>query len=168
MTPSALKEIPALIEFLRSANLSEGLVQEFKKTAYENDALNTALTDYFSDKTRANTVPLFIYHEGQNNCIILMADRSTVPPEPGEPGCILSYVRAFGLDETFLHSDCYGQLSCSSCAVEVLAGNPENPTPREEEYDMLDIDEERPPTTFTRLSCQTKIGNDALVIKIRR
>ena len=64
-----------------------------------------------------------------------------------------------GLDETFLCSDCYGQLSCSSCAVEVLAGDIENPTPRDEEYDMLDIDEAKPPTDKTRLKAAACIEN---------
>ena len=89
-------------------------------------------------------------------------------PEPGEPGSLLAYVRAYGYDDAFLCSDCYGQLSCSSCAVDVQIGQPANPTPREEEFDMLDIDLEKPPTEFTRLSCQTIIGQDPLFCLIRK
>lgn len=166
MTQETLNNIPALDSFLSASGLNEEILASFNKTAYENAELYTALNGYFSKKD-TGTTPLFIYNEGKNDCVIVMAESAKMPPEPGEPGCILSYVRAFGLGENFLFSDCYGQLSCSSCAVEVLVGTPENPTPREEEYDMLDIDEERPPTEFTRLSCQTKVGSEALLIKIR-
>ena len=136
------------------------------------DAGNTIqkqLIMFFSQPEKtANFTPIFIYHESQNTISTFMASKHHVPPEPGECGSILSYVRASGKDENYLYSDCYGQLSCSSCAVEILAGTVENPTPREEEYDMLDIDENRPPTDQTRLSCQAKVGSTPLVLKIRK
>ena len=85
----------------------------------------------------------------------------------GEEGSILAYVRTYGFDETFMCSDCYGQLSCSSCAIDVLQGSLKNPSPRDEEFDMLDIDEAKPPTEKTRLSCQAKVGTTPLLVKIR-
>ena len=89
-------------------------------------------------------------------------------PEPGEPGSILAYLRAYGYEEDVLCSDCYGQLSCSSCAVEIHNGSPENTTPREEEYDMLDVDTDKPATEYTRLGCQTIIGRTPLIVTIRK
>jgi ferredoxin len=123
---------------------------------------------YYSDSKMCSFTPLFIYHEASNKLITILADRKTQPEQPGEMGSILAYVRFNEYDDKLLCSDCFGQLSCSSCAVELLAGTPANSTPREEEYDMLDIDEERPPTQLTRLSCQAVVGNDALIIKVRK
>ena len=58
--------------------------------------------------------------------------------------------------------------SCSTCSVEIHNGLPENSTPRDEEYDMLDIDEEKPATKYTRLSCQSIIGDSPLILTIRK
>ncbi|MGA0242182.1 MAG: 2Fe-2S iron-sulfur cluster-binding protein [Candidatus Marinamargulisbacteria bacterium] len=130
--------------------------------------LETALTTYFEHPNDHTTItPLFIFNEITNVLITLLANTTTRPDDTGEPGSILAYIRANGYDDTVLCSDCYGQLSCSSCAVEVIEGVLDNPTPREEEYDMLDIDDAKPPTQYTRLGCQAKIGRAPLVVKIR-
>ena len=70
--------------------------------------------------------------------------------------------------EDFLCSDCSGQLSCSSCAVEVVKGKPKNFDMREEEYDMLSIDPDMIPTNYSRLSCQTLVGTEPLMVIIRK
>lgn len=131
-------------------------------------ALKEALISYFSAPEQATFTPVFIYHEGAETLVTILADQKNTPYEPGETGSILAYVRYSEYDDKLLCSDCFGQLSCSSCAVEVLAGTPENPTPRDEEYDMLDIDKDRPPTQYTRLGCQTVVGKEALVLKVRK
>lgn len=127
-----------------------------------------AMVTYFKEiDTYAHITPIAIYHERSNQMTILLANRQQPPQEPGESGCLLSYVRASGLDDAVLASDCYGQLSCSSCAVDIISGTPKNPFPRDEEYDMLDIDESKPPTKHTRLSCQAIVGDSPLIVIIR-
>ena len=134
----------------------------------QNKTLLNQLNELFLNPDRFETcVPLFVHRELTQDIVVILADKLNIPPEPGEPGSILSYMRSYGYDDTVLCSDCYGQLSCSSCAVEVQGGLPENKTPREEEYDMLDIDDVNPPTKNTRLSCQTILGNKPLVLTIR-
>ena len=144
------------------------IIASFEETLRINQTLNKQLNAYFSNPDQyKNIIPIFIYNERTQDITAILANKYQMPPEPGECGSILSYARAHGKNEDFLYSDCYGQLSCSSCAVEVLAGTVENPIPREEEYDMLDIDEDRPPTEKTRLSCQACVGSTPLVLKIR-
>lgn len=116
----------------------------------------------------SNEIPLIILNDYKDGLTVLFSNTSQQPQEPGEPGSILAYIRAYQLDDSFLCSDCYGQLSCSSCAIEVLKGTLENNEPREEEYDMLDIDDLKPSTTFTRLGCQAVVGTDPLLITIRK
>ena len=159
---------PKLIELLNVANLTTSIIASFEQTLRINQTLNKQLNAYFSNPDQyKNIIPIFIYNERSQDIATILANKYQMPPEPGECGSILSYARAHGKNEDFLYSDCYGQLSCSSCAVEVLAGTVENPIPREEEYDMLDIDEDRPPTEKTRLSCQACVGSTPLVLKIR-
>ena len=135
----------------------------------DGNDIKDALTEYFSSDSLKETItPVWLYHEDENSIATILINQNQAAPEPGEYGSLLAYARAYGYDEKFLCSDCYGQLSCSSCAVEVLQGKAENPTPKDEEYDMLDIDLDRPPTKFTRLSCQTVVGNDPLFCKIRK
>ena len=130
--------------------------------------LQAALSAYFSQPDQyPNVTPIIIYNEQSHELITLMSNNKTLPDETGEPGSILAHVRDNGYTDRVLCSDCYGQLSCSSCAIEVLSGALENPIPREEEYDMLDIDETKPPTEKTRLGCQAQVGSEPLVIKVR-
>jgi ferredoxin len=148
--------------------LDAGVIEAYAGFLINHPKLESALTAYFSDpKSHPNMTPLFIHNEETNELVTLMANNKQSPDEVGEPGSILAHVRNSGFTESFLCSDCYGQLSCSSCAVEVFTGTLENPTPREEEYDMLDIDDAKPPTKHTRLGCQAIIGKDPLVISIR-
>jgi ferredoxin len=134
----------------------------------DGQRIQQTLIQYFDNPDQYPKItPIILYNEESNQIITIMASQENAPPEPGEYGSILSYIRAHGYNDNILCSDCYGQLSCSSCAVEVLAGEVENPEPREEEYDMLDIDEAKPPTKLTRLSCQACIGTTPLVIKVR-
>lgn len=154
-------------EFLLNAGIEDTIVTDFITYLTDsNPSLGESLAAYFENKTGSIT-PVFIYREADKKIVTILANNDQCPDEPGEPGSILAYVRQYGYGDSFMCSDCYGQLSCSSCAVEVLAGKCENPIPREEEYDMLDIDELRPPTEFTRLGCQAVVGSEPLVIKIR-
>ena len=59
-------------------------------------------------------------------------------------------------------------LRAGSTMIEVHNGTPKNNNPRDEEFDMLSIDEERPSTAHTRLSCQTIVGESPLIITIRK
>lgn len=154
--------------FLNRAGLNQNIISTYENWLDSQADLKFAIDTYFKSTTAAKAVPLFIYNEEQNTIVTLFSSKHSQPSEPGEPGSILAYVRANGFGDKFMCSDCFGQLSCSSCAVEILAGTPKNPTPREEEYDMLDIDEQKPPTEKTRLGCQTIIGDEALVIMIRK
>tara|TARA_A100001015_G_C15042784_1_gene740977 strand:- start:5565 stop:6107 length:543 start_codon:yes stop_codon:yes gene_type:complete len=157
-----------VIRLLESANFSKQVINCYVNYLNsDGQAIGNQLIDYKEQAIKKST-PLFIYHEEKNEVITLFASHSATPEDPGEQGSILAYARAYGVSDAFLCSDCYGQLSCSSCAVEVLAGELDNPTPREEEYDMLDIDKEKPPTQFTRLGCQAIVGNNPLVLTIRK
>ena len=151
---------------LISAGISASLVEKYTLFLVENRELSQGLRSFFDGKDKEK-VPLFIYKEASQEIVTLFADQKKCPTEPGEKGSILAYVRQHAYEDDFMASDCYGQLSCSSCAVEVLQGTLYNPDPREEEYDMLDIDLDRPPTRLTRLGCQAIIGDEALVVKIR-
>ena len=154
-------------ELLINAGIDASVVTDYiNYLEQSNPGLAESLSDHFSGRNGSIT-PVFIYREANRQIVTILANDSDCPDEPGEPGSILAYVRQYGHGDSFMCSDCYGQLSCSSCAVEVLSGTCENPTPREEEYDMLDIDELRPPTELTRLGCQAVVGKEPLVIKIR-
>ena len=164
-TPSELKN-EKIRTFLNP--LPEDVVDEYASFLIDQPKLNDALTAYFdAPNNYPNIVPIVIYNELTHEVATLMANKNDAPEEPGEEGSILAFVRSNGYEDPFMCSDCYGQLSCSSCAVEVLTGTLENPVPREEEYDMLDIDESKPPTEKTRLGCQAKVGHTPLVVKIR-
>lgn len=152
--------------FFTHPELTATQSQQLQTFLVDNEKADIACTSFFSGEDTSK-VPLFIVNEAKDTSFILFAKSGEVPPEPGEPGSVLAYVRMYGLGEWFLCSDCYGELSCSSCAIEIYAGSPQNPVPKEEEYDMLDIDELKPPTIFTRLGCQTVVGTEALLIKIR-
>ena len=164
-------ELPSCLEtWLVSTplNLTEQKSYAGWLNSSEGRDIREALTVYFeSPKLKEQYTPVWIQSEPDNSIVTLLINQSEVAPEPGEYGSILAYVRAYGYDANFLCSDCYGQLSCSSCAVEVLQGKPENLIPKGEEYDMLDIDLEKPPTSFTRLSCQTVVGKEPLFCRIR-
>lgn len=153
-------------DFLVKSTLTISQVELFLETIAQDAELATFLEAYAQGE-RPTFTPLFIFNEREGSAKVLVVDLNQQAPEPGEPNSILAVVRCCGLGERYMYSDCYGQLSCSSCAVEVLAGNPANPVPREEEYDMLDIDDKKPPTAFTRLGCQTIVGREPLILKIR-
>lgn len=155
--------------------LSESPLSNEQKRVYiswlnsDGQDMKQALESYFNDsKLRKVYTPVWIHSEVENSLVTLMIKQDNIAQEPGEQGSILAYTRAYGYNQDFLCSDCYGQLSCSSCAVEVLQGKPENPEPKDEEYDMLDIDLEKPPTEWTRLSCQTVVGEEPLFCQIRK
>lgn len=152
--------------WIESSPLDDAYKTRLIQELVENPDIAQRVTDGFEKKT--DDIPLIIWNEYKDAPAVLFAKSSYKPQEPGEPGSILAYVRAYHLGDDFLCSDCFGQLSCSSCAVEVLQGKLENPEPREEEFDMLDIDEEKPSTKFTRLGCQSVVGEEPLLIKIRR
>ena len=156
----------AVKEFINHADIPESFQIQFINSL-DSDTI-TQLNSYFDSPKTTKQIPLCIYQEQQERFIPILVDPSFQPPEPGEEGSLLAYLRMHGFNEDFIFSDCFGQLSCSSCAIELLKGTPENETPRDEEYDMLDIDEDRPPTSNTRLGCQVRIGKEALLIKIRK
>lgn len=159
---------PSLVDLLKQANLNQGIISAYTHWLETQPDLRFALDTYFKSPLETRHIPLFILNEQDQTLVTLFANKQSHPSEPGEPGSILAYVRANSFDDKFMCSDCFGQLSCSSCAVEILAGSPKNPVPRDEEFDMLDIDEQKPPTEKTRLGCQTVVGNEALVIMIRK
>lgn len=159
---------PDLIALLKKAHLKDSIISIYTQWLETQPDLRFAIDTYFKAPNEVQHVPLFIFNEQDQTIVTLFSNKQSHPAEPGEPGSILAYIRANGFGDKFMCSDCFGQLSCSSCAVEILAGTPKNPIPREEEFDMLDIDEQKPPTEKTRLGCQTIIGNDALVIMIRK
>ena len=135
----------------------------------EGQEMKQALEAYFNNTNlRSVYTPVWIHSEVENSLVTLMIKQDNIAQEPGEQGSILAYARAYGYQHDFLYSDCYGQLSCSSCAVEVLQGECLNSTPKDEEYDMLDIDIEKPPTKWTRLSCQASVGHSPLFCRIRK
>ena len=160
---------PDLVDFVRASAWPEAVQTAFLifagSSAEHSSKLNTLFT---SIHLRTTCVPLMIYHEAHEQFYVIYTDQTRTPEEPGEPGSVLAYIRAYGYDDDVLNSDCYGQLSCSSCSIEVHAGSLENETPRDEEYDMLDIDTEKPATRFTRLSCQAVIGRTPLIVTIRK
>jgi ferredoxin len=156
-------------DFVNNSHWDQSIKDLFFAMITQKPNLRARLNDYFEDNKQVDeVVPLLIFLEEQHEFIIIFSDINMVPPEPGEAGSILSYIRAYGYEENILCSDCYGQLSCSSCQIEVLGGNPVNPKPRDEEYDMLDIDDEKPPTKYSRLSCQAVVGDDPLILTIRK
>ena len=168
-TEKSFKISPELDSFITHSCWNETIKNTFKLYLQTHKIHTEKLNLLFSSPDLfQNCVPIIAYSEIIESFIIIYADRQALPPEPGEPGSILSYFRSYGHEEDILCSDCYGQLSCSSCAIEIHHGLPENTTPREEEFDMLDIDEERPATKFTRLSCQALLGDAPLILTIRK
>ena len=167
-TKEVMKPETRFLDWIENSPLTKSEQTTYRNwLSSEGSDMKDALNAYFSnDALKDQYTPLWIYHEGQNALVTLLINQSDIPSEPGESGSILSYARAYGFDAQFLCSDCYGQLSCSSCAVEILSGNLENPTPKEEEYDMLDIDSDRPPTQYTRLSCQAVLGTEPVFVKL--
>ena len=164
--PASLDAPAGLTDLLKE--LPEPVISNYAGFLNSKPEFKETLFRYFSSPEKFPAItPLIIYNEVNHQMVTLLTNRNETPEEPGEPNSILSHVRAYGFDETFLCSDCYGQLSCSSCAIEVLTGDLDNPTPRDEEFDMLDIDEAKPPTEKTRLSCQAQIAKTPLLVKIR-
>ena len=160
---------PELSLFVKSSDWSKVIQNLFFSFLYSNVEHASKLNLLFSNTDYLNQcVPLIAYSEIIESFIIIYSDKTQEPPEPGEPGSVLSYFRSYGYDENVLCSDCYGQLSCSSCSIEIHNGVAENSSPREEEYDMLDIDNERPATPYSRLSCQTIVGKSPLILTIRK
>ena len=157
---------PKLAEFLN--DFPKDIIEKYAGYLNNNPKLKSALDTYFETPTNySHITPLFVFNELTSEVVTLLVNNNEEPDETGEAGSILAFIRANGYSDELLCSDCYGQLSCSSCAVEVLNGTLENPVPREEEFDMLDIDDTKPPTEKTRLSCQAKIGTTPLLLKIR-
>ena len=160
---------PELSLFIQSSEWVKPIQELFLKFLSSHHDHAQRLNMLFSSTDLlAQCVPIITYNEVLESFIIIYSDKTTTPPEPGEPGSVLSYFRSYGYTEKVLCSDCYGQLSCSSCAIEIHNGTPENKVPREEEYDMLDIDNDKPATSFTRLSCQTIVGSTPLLLTIRK
>ena len=160
---------PNIIKIITSSNWSKEIQKKCIETLEKDPEKTTLFDEYFAHQKKfSQCIPLFIFHEEKNIFLFLFANKNDQPNSIGEPDSILAYFRQYGLNDNILCSDCYGQLSCSACAIEIMGGNPENNTPLEEEFDMLDIDQDRPKTQFTRLSCQTKLGTEPLVITIRK
>lgn len=160
---------PYLKQFIEESAWDNSVQEAFQTYLSNNEDVLNKLNMLFTDTEMFDTcVPILTYLENHDDFVVLFTNKEFMPPEPGECGSILSYFRAYGYDDDTLHSDCYGQLSCSSCAVELLNGSPENTTPRDEEYDMLSIDDQRKPTQYTRLSCQTVIGSTPIILTIRK
>ena len=164
--PSPISEPAQLCSLLE--DLPESARNAYGGFLETQPKIKQALIKFFSSPDAyPHITPLIIYNEVDHSIVTIMANNQAKPDEIGEEGSILAYVRTYGFDETFMCSDCYGQLSCSSCAVELLYGSVGNPEPREEEYDMLDIDDAKPATEKSRLSCQLIVGDTPLVLKIR-
>tara|TARA_Y100001970_G_scaffold144871_1_gene177924 strand:+ start:3265 stop:3822 length:558 start_codon:yes stop_codon:yes gene_type:complete len=172
INPNHTKDIelePELALFVKSSQWPQEIQALFFDFLYSNVEHASKLNLLFSNTDFLHQcIPLIAYSELIESFIIIYSDQTQEPPEPGEPGSVLSYFRSYGYGENVLCSDCYGQLSCSSCSVEVHNGIPENKEPRDEEYDMLDIDNEKPATEFSRLSCQTLVGKTPLILTIRK
>ena len=116
-------EGPTELRDLLEAHLKEDVVKAYAGYLKNEPKLFNALNTYFSDpENHENVTPLFIYNEETNELVTLMANNKQSPDETGEPGSILAHVRDSGYTDSFMCSDCYGQLSCSSCAIEVLGG----------------------------------------------
>ena len=162
--PSPISEPAQLCALLK--DLPESARNAYGGFLETQPNLKQALIKFFSSPDAyPHITPLIIYNEVDHSIVTIMANNQAKPDEIGEEGSILAYVRTYGFDETFMCSDCYGQLSCSSCAIDVLQGSLKNPSPRDEEFDMLDIDEAKPPTEKTRLSCPSQSGNNPIIGK---
>ena len=161
---------PTLVQLLTDSKLPKTVIDTYFQSLTDDESgIGEKLNTYFEAPEKySHVTPIIIYHEENDEMMTLFTNNKEKPEDPGEEGSILAYARTHSISEEVLCSDCYGQLSCSSCAVEILAGSVVNPTPREEEYDMLDIDEAKPPTEQTRLSCQSVVGTSPLVLKIRK
>ena len=158
-----------LAEFI----LSSGWLDDIKSNFFswlKNDVQTLERLNYIFQNQDALrfVVPIFIYSEKLEDFKVIFTDINSAPPEPGEKGSILAFLRVYGFDDDFISSDCYGQLSCSSCMVEIYGGKLLNNEPREEEYDMLDIDYQRKATKYSRLSCQSILTNYPVLITIRK
>tara|TARA_A100001015_G_scaffold189225_1_gene210750 strand:- start:155 stop:736 length:582 start_codon:yes stop_codon:yes gene_type:complete len=159
-----------LLEFFEDSNIPDPVrLSLYDYLENEGSDLKEILNYYFDHlEEQATFTPIFVYSERRQELAIVLADLNNTPSEPGEPGSVLAYVRMSFYGEDFLCSDCSGQLSCSSCAVEVVKGSPQNADMRDEEYDMLSIDPDMVPTDFSRLSCQTLVGSEPLMVIIRK
>ncbi|RAP31636.1 hypothetical protein DID78_00615 [Candidatus Marinamargulisbacteria bacterium SCGC AG-343-D04] len=158
-----------LANFVSKSAWSITIQESFFLFLEKNTDIRSKLNNLFKNRDLfTQCIPIITYQEKKDIFTVLFTNKLVSPPEPGEPGSILSYFRSYGYTDSTLYSDCYGQLSCSSCAIEVMNGTLENPTPRDEEYDMLSIDDNRPPTQYTRLSCQTVVGDSPLILTIRK
>ncbi|MEK9726649.1 MAG: 2Fe-2S iron-sulfur cluster-binding protein [Candidatus Margulisiibacteriota bacterium] len=159
-------EDESLAKFLN--DLPQDVRAKYATYLDSQEQLKNALSLYFNSPNQYQSItPLIVFNELSYEIVTLLLNNNELPDEVGEEGSILAFIRAAGYTDQFMCSDCYGQLSCSSCAVEVLQGTLENPFPRDEEFDMLDIDESKPPTEKTRLGCQAKVGTTPLLLKIR-
>lgn len=159
-----------MVSFFEDKHIPEIVKLSFFDFLFNQDTdLKDILNHYFDhlDET-ATFTPLFIVNERLQEMVVILADLRFPPDQPGEYGSVLGFVRKSFYGEEFLCSDCSGQLSCSSCAVEVVKGKPSNFEMRDEEYDMLSIDPEMTPTAFSRLSCQTIVGDEPLMILIKQ
>ena len=130
-----------LQEFIAKSSWDPFIQEDFLKFLDQHSDIRSKLNILFKDTSLfSQCIPIITYLERSSSFTVLFVNKQDVPPEPGEPGSLLSYFRSYGYTDATLCSDCYGQLSCSSCAVEIMNGSPENPTPRDEEFDMLSID----------------------------
>ena len=159
-----------LISFFDDQNIPEAVKYSFFDYLSNKAAELREILNHYFDKmdSVSHFTPVFLYSERRQEMAVILANLSQPPDDPGEPGSVLGFARMAFYGEDFLCSDCSGQLSCSSCAVEVVKGKPKNPDMREEEYDMLSIDPDMIPTDFSRLSCQTLVGDEPLMVIIRK
>ena len=160
---------PRLLDFFESEHIKDEVkFSFFDFLCNQDNDLKAKLNDYFDQANQdAEFTPLFIINQRTQQLVCILADLTNAPDDPGECGSILGYIRASFHGEDILCSDCSGQLSCSSCSIEVLKGKPVNPEMRDEEYDMLSIDPDMAPTPFSRLGCQTIVGKDPLIVLVR-
>jgi ferredoxin len=151
--------------------LNDTELTEQEKTLCVNQLNNQSesskkLNKFIENETECNFTPVLILKEDPQSWHFIFPKKDGGPDGIGLKGSVLAHLRYKGFDDAMLPSDCFGQLSCSSCAIQVLYGKPKNEM-RDEEYDMLSIDKTHPPTQHTRLGCQTVIGDNLLIIKVR-
>lgn len=128
--------------------------------------IKSQIENYLKKPSSCSYTPLIIRKTDPELWLVFFPEYSENLEGIGLNNSVLAHVRNNNYDDSLLPSDCFGQLSCSSCAIEVLYGNPVNRM-RDEEYDMLSIDKENPATAYSRLGCQTVVGKDLLIIRIR-
>ncbi|MEC8678606.1 MAG: hypothetical protein VXX85_07120, partial [Candidatus Margulisiibacteriota bacterium] len=98
-------------------DLPATVIEQYAGFLKTEPRLNEALETYLETPGQFQKItPLIVYNEQTDEIVTLLLNNNDLAEDPGEPGSILAYVRANGYDDRFMCSDCYGQLSCSSCA----------------------------------------------------